>query len=201
MIKENLEFCFKGERTYVQGPDIFDAAIVKLSNYFDLNEISSIKYAAHDMLKKNAFMIIVEKFQAEDYETINSIITFKYENKSFYVVVVENENYIECATVYSEETIRTKSIIKDKKIEFQNNLEDSLTEIIVSMNKYYLQETVTKDGKWIVTKFDYKNLTDIQNITDKNISLELKNNFNNKLTKSIILIDGLMVGHLYFSMI
>ncbi len=201
MKKENLEFCFKGNRTYIQGSDIFDAIVSKLASNFNLDKIENIKYSAHKMLKKNAFVLILEKFNPNDYKKINSVITFKNSEKKYYVVVIEDSREIECSVEYSEEIVRSTSAIIDKKIEFKNELEDSLTEIIVSMNKYYLQESVTKDGKWMVTKFDYHNLNDIQNVKGKMISLELKNNFNNKLTKSIVTVDGLVVGNLYFSLI
>jgi len=198
---EELEFCFKGTRTYVQGPDIFDAVIDKLKNNYDVNEITEIKYSAYEMLYSNADMLVTSNFNKDNYQKINSIITFKIENKKYYIIVIENENKIDCSHEYSEDIVRTKSIINDSKIEFINITNDSITEIVVSMDKYYFQETVTKDGKWIVTKFEYKNLKDLNDIKNKKLGLELKNNFNNKLTKSIITIDNKAVGNLYFSLI
>ncbi len=201
MKKENLEFCFKGTRTYVQSPDIFDAVVKKLKKHYDMNEITDIKYSAYEMLYSNADMIVTTNFNKDDYQKINSIITFKIEDKKYYIIVVENENKIDCSQEYSEELVREKSIINGSKIEFINLGDDSITEIAVSMDKYYFQETITNDGKWIVTKFEYKNLKDLFDIKGKRLGLELKNNFNNKLTKSIITIDDKAVGYLYFSLI
>ena len=201
MQEYNLEFCFKGSRTYVQGPDIFDAVIEKLEKDYSLAQMKDVKYAAHDMLLANADLIIVEEFNKNDYEQINSVITFKIDNKKYYAVVIENINKIECANEYSEEIVRTKSIINGPKIIFENILDDSLTELTVSMNKYFLQQTVPENGKWIVTKFEYTNLIDTMNIANKKLSLEITNNFNNKLTKSIIRVDSQIVGYLYFSLI
>jgi len=199
--KENLEFCFKGKRTYVQGPDIFDAVLEKLKNYFDLDKINTIKYSAYEMLYANAYMSIVKDFNKNDYEKINSLITFKFESTQYYIVVSESKNEIKCSNNYSEDIVNENSIITSDRIEFKNILNDSLTEIIVSMNKYYLQNTVTKDGKWIVTKFEYNSFQDLNGIKNKMIELKLKNNFNNKLTKSIITIDNEAVGYLYFTLI
>jgi hypothetical protein len=153
------------------------------------------------MLLANANLIITNDFKKENYETINSIITFKIDDIKYYAVVSQNDSKIECSNEYSEEIVRTQSIIKDKIITFENILEDSITEITVSMNKYFLQKTVTEDGKWIVTKFEYSSLSDIVDIEKKNLSLELTNNFNNKLTKSTIKVDSHIVGYLYFSLI
>jgi len=201
MKKHNLEFCFKGSRTYVQGPDIFDAVIEKLEKDYNLAQVKDVKYAAHDMLLANADLIIVEEFNKNDYEQINSVITFKIDNIKYYAVVIENINKIECSNEYSEEIVRTKSIINGSKIIFENILDDSLTELTVSMNKYFLQQTVPENGKWIVTKFEYTNLIDTMSIVNKKLSLELTNNFNNKFTKSTIRVDNQIVGYLYFSLI
>jgi hypothetical protein len=97
--------------------------------------------------------------------------------------------------------VRSKSVIDGSNIVFENILDDSLTELIVSMNKYFLQKIVTEDGKWIVTKFDYINLIDLNNIKNKQLQLELTNNFNNKLTKSRVKVADKLVGYLYFSLI
>ena len=199
--KYNLEFCFKGNRTYVQGPDIFDAVIEKLKKDYHLSQLKDVKYAAHDMLLTNADLIIIEEFNKDDYEQINSVITFKIDNKKYYAIVVKNLNKIECVNDYSEEIVRTKSIINGSKIIFENILDNSLAELTVSMNKYFLQQTISENGKWIVTKIEYTNLIDTMNITNKKLSLEITNNFNNKLTKSIIRVDNQIVGYLYFSLI
>lgn len=199
--KHDLEFCFKGSRTYVQGPDIFDAVVKILKDDYNFEKISNIKYAAHEMLLANAELVIISDFKKDDYKIINSMITFYVDDLKFYAVVSQNENKIECSSKYSEEVVRTNSIIDENFISFENSLEDSLTEIVVSMNKYYLQKTITENGKWIVTKFEYKNLTEIDNIKNKKLKLELTNNFNNKLTKSKIIIENKEVGFLYFSLI
>lgn len=202
MQKYNLEFCFKGSRTYIQGPDIFDAVIDVLNkNDFDFSDMTDIKYAAHEMLEKNADLILSEDFKKEKFDKINSVITFKYENKKYFAIVVENENKIACSNEYSEKIVRSKSVIQGNQIDFFNILDDSITELVVSMNKYFLQKTVTTDGKWIVTKFDYFKIIDEASIKNKTLKLELTNNFNNKLTKSKIYVADEMIGNLYFSLI
>lgn len=201
MKKYNLEFCFKGSRTYVQGPDIFDAVVKIIKDDYGFENILNIKYSAHEMLLANADLIVTKDFCKDDFDKINSIITFLVDDVKFYAVVSQNNNQIDCASEYSEEIIRTNSVVDGNLISFKNSLEDSLTEIVVSMNKFYLQKVVTENGKWIVTKFEYKNLADIYNIKNKKLQLELTNNFNNKLTKSKIIIEDKEVGFLYFSLI
>ncbi len=196
-----LSFQFKGNRKYVQGPDIFDAAIEIICNYFDKTKITFVKYAAHNMLHQNADLVITDEFDPKEYSFFNSVITFNQDNTKYYAIVIQNNELIDGAVEYSEDVVRNLSEINNDMIVFKNKLNDSLTEIIVSMNKYYLQQNITESGKWIVTKFDYINLTSIEDIKDRVISLQLKNNFNNLLTKSTIRVDGEVIGNLYFSLV
>jgi len=197
-----LNFCFKGSRTYVQGPDIFDAVLNKIKKDFDLLKLEKIKYSAHNMLLTNANLFICKSFEKEDYVNINSLIAFTINTEKYYAIVTSSKNKIECSMEYSEEILRNSSeIIDDKVIEFKNILDDSLTEVIVSMNKYFLQTTIPEDGKWIVTQFEYKNLLEYSKIKNKLIKLELLSNFNNKLTKSKIYVGDILVGYLFFSLI
>jgi len=197
--KIDLDFCFKGNRTYIQGPDIFDAVVESISNEF--STIRDIKYSAHEMLHKNATMYMTNKVIKSNYPVINSVVNFISDDIKYYAVVCENDKPIECSVDYSEEIVENNSRILDNSISFKNVLSDSYTEIVVSMNKYFLNKTVKEDGKWIVTKFDYFELVDISSIVNKEIRLELLQNFNNKLTKSLLFLDDKEVGHLYFSLI
>lgn len=197
----DLKFCFKGKRTYVQGPDIFDMVIKILKETYVPSVVSDIKYSAHNMLYSNATLFFVDKLDKADFKKINSIVTFKVLDKKISAVVEENNSKIKCSVEYNENIIRNKAIINSDKITFQNVLKDSLTEIIVSMNKYYLQESVTKEGKWIVTKFEYSDLIELENIDGKQIELHLLNNFNNKLTKSKICVNDKALGFIYFSLV
>lgn len=195
----SLEFCFKGSRTYIQGPDIFDAAVAVISKNF--KTIENITYSAHAMLHSNATMIITSKVIKSDYSVINSLISFKSNGVKYYAVIYENTHLVECSIDYSEEIVENNSNITDNSISFKNILPSSYTEIVVSMNKFFLNQTIKEKGKWIVTKFNYFNLTDIIDIKNREIKVKLLQNFNNKLTKSLLTLDDEPVGYLYFSLI
>lgn len=197
--KIDLDFCFKGSRTYIQGPDIFDALVAPISNEF--NSIRDIKYSAHKMLHKNATMYLTKKVVKADYPVINSLVNFIGDGVKYFAVICENDKPVECSIDYSEVIVESNSKILDNIISFENILSDSYTEIVVSMNKYFLNQTIKEKGKWIVTKFDYFDLVDITNIENKEIRIELLQNFNNKLTKSLLFLNNKKVGHLYFSLI
>ncbi|QHT69582.1 hypothetical protein GXP67_24510 [Rhodocytophaga rosea] len=191
-----LDFCFKGDRNYVQGPDIFDEALKFILLKF--GEIRNIKYVAHKMLHHNAVLIVSSEKGEPD---SNSIITFEVGNLRYYASVINNFKQIKCKQDFSETEIQASSIIEQSKISLFNNLNYSFSEIIVSMNKYYLQKMSDAVGKWIITKLELSDISFYNNVYHKKISLELVKNFNNMLTKSSIYIDGKQVGAIYFSLV
>jgi len=198
-IKSDLEFCFKGSRKYVQGPDIFDAVVEQLRSKF--NDIKNVKYSAYEMLHHNASLYITDKFVKNEYPIINSLITFISDGIKYYAVVCKNSNNIDCSVEYSEKTVQDNSKIEGTTIIFENTIHGSFTEITVSMNKHFLNQTSSCSGKWIVTKFDYEDINDIMVIRNRQIKIELVQNLHNKLTKSILYIENQKVGHLYFTLI
>jgi len=195
-----LNFCFKGSRNYVQGPDIFDTVIKQLSQTF--NKITKIKYTAYEMLYTNASLCVTDSFVKSDYPIINSLITFIHQEIKYYAVISSNDTAIECSQEYSEVVVQKSSLIQKQTISFQNTLNAaSYTEIVVSMNKYFLSTSVDVEGKWIVTKFDYDNVDTIMNIQNQNLKIELVQNLSNKLTKSTLYLADKKVGNLYFTLI
>lgn len=195
----DVDFCFKGNRTYVQGPDIFESVVSLISCEFDT--IRDIKYTAYKMLHKNATVYITNKVVKSNYSVINSLISFMGDGTKYYAVVCENYKSIKCSNDYCEDVVERNSQLSPKSIAFKNTLPETYTEIVVSMNKFFLNKTIAEEGKWIVTKFDYFQLSDIQNIKNKEIKIELLQNLNNKLTKSLLYLDDKQVGYLYFSLI
>lgn len=192
-----LKFNFKGKRDYVQGPDILDNVMETLEQLFP--EMTQIKYSAHGWLRKNANLILSDHYINE--LAYNSLITFYSNDEQYFAYVIDNGEKITDKIEYSEEIVNTKSIINDKIIEFENILDYTFTEIVVSMNKHYMQSAITKEGKWIVTKIEYNNHKDIKNSKNKMIKIKLISNFKNKLTKSSVYINGIEVGFVYFSLI
>ena len=191
-----LKFTFKGSRNYVQGPDIFDTATKSLFENFE--GISNIKYSAHNWIRHNGEMIVNPKIEPKSY---SSLISYDMNGINHKVFIVDNDEEITDRVEYSEEYVFNNSSINDKVISLHNTKEDiSFSELIVSMNKCFLQ-SITTDGKWIVTKFEYNNLTDIESYINKNIEIKLLKNLKNKLTKSEVLVNEKIVGYIYFSLV
>jgi hypothetical protein len=200
MMQHVLSFKFKGDRNYIQGPDIIDAVIELLQQQdFCKEKIKDFKYAAHKMLHTNA-LATIDKNQQVD---AHSLISFNHDGEKYFVSLEPASSLVQGSSFYDETVVITNSVITDNKISMKyaelNGY--SFSELIVSMNKYFLQKRITNEGKWIVSKVEYIDICSVSPAQGSMVSLVLIKNLNNKLTKSSIQVNERNVGSLYFSLI
>ena len=189
----NLNFCFKGDRKYVHGTDIFS----KLTEQYS-NDIKKIDISFHGITVNN-MSFFTEKPENEEIK-----VTFRClenDNKVRYFGI-ENNTHIKCRYEYIEEKIISNSTVStsDKIITLNSATEYLFIEHIVAMNKALLEELYPEvKGKWYFTRLQLKNAINMSDITS--LKLELKSNFQFKLTKSTIMVNETEVGFIYFSLI
>jgi len=189
----DLEFCFKGNRKYVHGTDIF----LKLIEEYN-NNIEKIDIAFHGITVNN-MTFFTEKPLNKDIK-----VAFRYVDGDMKIKYfgVENNHTITCQYDYDEEKIVNNTTImrSGESITLDTQTEYSFIEHIVAMNKALLEELYSDiQGKWYFTRLQLKH-----NITMSTISslrLHLKSNFQFKLTKSSIVVNNTEIGFIYFSLI
>lgn len=192
----DLDFCFKGERDYVHGSDIFN----KLSDFLQYAGIEnySIDLSIHGISRSN---LMVTTKKPNDLSSIKFALKLAGENGlkgNFYGV--ENGKQIDCRYAYPEEIIVEK--IQSGEYEFEAELNESSSftfiENLLVLNKFLVNRIISNQtGKWYFTKLQLK-----KNISNDFLSLKLvfKNNFNYKFTKTEIFVNSESVGFVYFSL-
>lgn len=195
MKKYSLEFCFKGSRTYVHGTDIFNK-LVELLN----KEIKSekIDLSFHGVAKTN-IDLLVEKPENDELLKFAIKFTDNSGNKNV-LYAVENGVGIECRYEYQEEDICKLSNLdlENQKVLLNKDSSYTFVENSVALNKYLLENLFPNaNGKWYFTRFQLNKIP--ENIYP--LRLELKSNFNFKLTKTEIIIGEESVGFIYFSLV
>jgi len=194
MTKEfNLDFCFKGRRTYVHGTDIF----TKISECYG-DEIKNINITFHGITLNN--MTFMEK-KPEEKEVKVTFRCLLNEDK-IKLFGVENDNKVTCRHEYFEEKIVDNATVNISKENIVLNMptEYSFIEHIVAMNKALVERLYSNvKGKWYFTRLQLKECISISMISS--LQLRLKSNFQFKLTKSAIIVNNLEVGFIYFSLI
>lgn len=197
MKKQNLNFCFKGNRTYVHGTDIYN----KLLDYVQNMKcgISSIDLSFHGITKKN-IEISEEKPQDENLLKFACRYTDQENNKTV-LYGIENNDKIECRYEYAEEDICILSELdlENQAVILKKDSSFSFIENTVAINKFLLENLFSDvKGKWYFTRLQIKEISE-----DKfyPLKLVLKANFNFKLTKTEIFIDEESIGFIYFSLV
>lgn len=202
MQNKNLRFCFKGDRNYVHGTDIYNAIIKFIKEEQGLINIRKIDISIHEIIKNN---LSAELFNNKDADIEGKpavVFSFMHTSDKYRLLLSENDQKIDCRHQYREEDIISscKIDIKNKKIELATESGYSNIENYVAMNKALLK-SIYHDvkGKWFFTRLQ----TDLYEETSifRSLTVELKHNFNFKLTKSLIRMDNREIGYLYFSLI
>jgi len=195
MKKYNLEFCFKGSRTYVHGTDIFNKVSELLK---DEMKNEKIDLSFHGVAKTNMHLVS-EKPENEELLKFALKYTDKEDNRQV-LYGVENKDEVKCRYEYPEEDICNMSILnkENEKVTLEKESSYSFVENTVAINKYLLENLFPEaNGKWYFTRFQ------LNKIPENNypLKLELKANFNLKLTKTEIFIDDESIGFIYFSLV
>jgi len=190
----NLNFCFKGNRKYVHGTDIF----TKISSYYSDNA-KRIDITFHGSTFKNMTFMEAKPKKREIKVKFKCLLN----NDRVQLFGVENNKIITCSYEYFEAEIVENTTVNISQESIKTTtiyIKYSFIEYIVAMNKVLL-ETLYKDiqGKWYFTRLQLKEVINIIDIAS--IQLKLKSNFQFKLTKSIIIVNGIEIGFLYFSLI
>lgn len=194
--KTNLDFCFKGNRTYVHGTDIYNKMTKFLS---DDKQIQSLDLSFHGIAKTN---IEISKDKPVD----ESLLKFAYKytddkNNKTILYGIENNDPIECRYEYPEDAIcnLSKLDLQNEEVVLEDKSSFSFIENTVAINKYLLENLFPDvNGKWYFTRLQIKQ---IRKDNSYPLKLILKANFNFKLTKTEIFIDEVSIGFIYFSLV
>lgn len=185
---------FKGQRDYIQGPDLVEASL----NLFDGWKITGARFSSHSFIQSTKCVVNILERSSE------IVVPFKgqvnTDHGSFWVTIepAGNDELDELRVPFDERKVTDFCHISDDTISHTGSFRFTLTETIVSMKKALLQTRYPDvEGQWIFTSVDYKALPE----TIKEISVKIDHNFQHKLVKSSILVDGKKIGLLYFSLI
>lgn len=189
----NLDFCFKGSRQYVHGTDIY----TKLLEYYS-GDIKDIDIAFHG-ISTNNMTFTDQKPEVEEIK-----VTFKclHEKNKIKLYGIENSSNINCRYEYLENKIVDDSTVNISENTILLNIptEYSFIEHIVAMNKVLMEQLYNDiNGKWYFTRLQLKENISMSIVSS--LQLILKSNFQFKLTKSVIVVNGIDVGFIYFSLI
>lgn len=196
----DINFKFKGSRTYVHGTDIYNMVVKFAREEIGLKQIANIKYTLHKVMRTNLKLEFLKNERIPKRSNTSVVFLCNDGSDQYQFLLEENNQPVVGNYEYDEDSIVDVSVFnKDKKtIELFTQLDYTEIELIVALNKGLLNlEFPDGPGKWYLTKIELKEYFYKRDY--KSILLKLERNLNFKLTKTKIEIDGIEVGHIYFS--
>lgn len=186
-----LKFCFKGNRTYIQGPDIMAALLECFAN----KELAEIDVKFHGISETN--LRFIDGDELTDAQ-VNISLLVDGEEQLFQMIGSGEE--IDCRYAYDGDELvsHCKLDLDNQQVHLKEVTGYSFYENFVAMNKRLLQSLYPEErGKWYFTRIEQTKLISDEAL----ITVKLIKNFNFRLTKSEILLDGEKVGSVYFTMV
>jgi hypothetical protein len=189
---------FKGARNYIHGTDIFNLMI---ACYPD-EKISNIRFSIHDFVRTP----ICKVYSADTKDELSSLdavcvrCQFNKGDTTCWLAMCQGEGDFRSGARYdySEEKIISLCILREGWITLTDSSPFSFIENVVAMNKHMHEKMFPEvDGKWVFSRIDLESFQDIR----RELSLSLKHNMGNRLTKSDIQIGERKIGEIYFSLV
>lgn len=190
-----LQLRFKGERNYLQGPDIFDAVLSRIPN----DSVTDIDFSFHRMAHRAVDLVFGE--QGKDLDPV-AVCHYSAAGVRQQAYVIETDMPIEGRSEYPEhEIVAAMEIDAERRVcGLKCDLPYTDIEIWVSMTKALHQKVfIDLKGKWLFVRGRFAMYNPKRDGGLRELSI--KANFNNKLTRSEAVVGGRKVGEIYFSII
>jgi hypothetical protein len=196
-----LSLCFKGERSYLQGGDIYNAvgAFLQGRGETEISEPMIVfhKLAAHQLTAE----LVGDGKSYDSVEEPVAHLAYTVNGERRKLAVCETTEEINCRNPYPEETITHPATVdlETKIIYLTEPMPYSDIEIATALNKELLKKLYPENpGKWYLTRFQATGYS--KHTPYRSFEVKLEHNLNFKLTKSSILIDNRLYGYIFFSL-
>lgn len=192
-----LELSYKGDRTYLQGPDMYDAVMDYLGRLESNHMDGPVKMVMHEFARNQVdllYSIGAERCPRPE----NARLEFSLSN-DVTGWLTETDRPVTVSRPYPEDEVLAGSKIDGKTITAEHPETFSAVEVIVSITKQLHQTLFPEQPKWIVTRLELS--APLQRHYPSGLQVELLHVLGSRLTKSAARAGVTELGHIYFSAI
>jgi len=198
LIRKQIHIPFKGNRTYIQGPDLYNAMLKELAG----EQTHDIRFSAHGFIRKNSCILYIVDELSEVVDRLPLPAQLKYrtaeEEKFIFIEEGDTSDTTPKRIGYDERLIQQLCRIDEASISIVGTSPFSFIETVVSMKKEMLsQRYPDASGQWVFTKIELKNRFEEQN----ELKVQILHNMEFRLIKSSLFYKSEKIGHLYFSLV
>jgi hypothetical protein len=192
-------FRYKGDRNYVHGPDVFDAMLKTVHDYFN-NYPNEIKGSFHRFLQNDGIISIYDNNKSINYKIIFAFFSIILNEASYKIVITAAKNKVCLSYDYDEHKILENMECYDGEIKMILKSSYTYMEQIVAMTKkLHLTFYPLDDKNWLITKIHLIDAIDPVIFPGHMLSIKTEKNFHYRLTQNTIFLDDKFVGRIWFS--
>jgi len=197
----SLKLSYKGDRQYLQGPDIYNAVTRIVSGRNPSIVFNRIKMVFHKIAHNQCKLTYGNYSVLEQMpKNINVEVIFIAPSTHIIGWLVETAEHVIERISYPEDGIVKKTSIEGKIITIGGEIPFTPIEILVAMTKQlHMTLYPVKTGRWIFTRLELNRLLTISDASK--FKVEIEKNLNNRLTKGSIHSGEEMLGYIYFSLV
>jgi hypothetical protein len=196
-MKHRLNIDFKGERDYLQGPDIFNATLGYLVEKQVCDEVTQVDFSFH-RIARNALDLYDEVQPGFDKPVAECSYTSQGVPRKVYL-------YESGETVSGRYPYDESQICRDFRIDvamamgsIYGDFRFSEIEVWVALTKaLHLSVLSEVRGKWLFVRGKFPSA--LQTFVAGERTLRIVSNFQNRLTRTLLFCDGIQVGEIFFS--
>ena len=194
-----LSFCFKGERDYVQGTDIYEA-VADLAREHIGQELRQLRLSIHRFLRTQADLYWSnEPPAARPPEAVADFSAFGV-GVCTSGWLLERARQIECRKPYDEGPVRENSVFTGTSVSLRASSGLSPIETLVSMTKHLHNRAVpAAPARWIFSRLDIRRLLRPEDAAG--LTVRLVDNLHGRLTRCNVEVGGEALGQIYFSLV
>ena len=198
-MKQRLNLEFKGERDYLQGPDMFNATLNFLVKEHARDEITNIDFSFHRMARR-----AVDLYCEQQTSLGKAVAECSYSRQGALkkVYLYESEEPVSGRYPYDESRICRDFTIDTASAtgSVTGELGFSEIEVWVALTKALHQGALSEvKGKWLFVRAKFPKF--VQHPIVRERVLTIISNFQNRLTRTQLVADGVPVGEIFFSII
>jgi hypothetical protein len=195
-----LEFRFKGDRTYVHGTDMYNAMLGELLTSYPAITISPLRFTVHRPATLQCHLLVGEPGEtlAKPASAVTELTTHVAEGRIsawlFEVDAPVTERY-----PYDEDRVETVCICHDSSIAIHQDSGYTPIETAVAMTKLLHRRLYPPDmGKWLFTRLELQR--PLAGADTSRFAIHfLEDLGRGRLTKSKIQVGSERIGQIYFS--
>lgn len=202
MRRVSIPMCFKGSRNYLHGTDLYTSLCDQVPKLTGMPIQAPMRIVIHRLVTHECDILLGGVGESiEKPERPWAEFSFSTGEGIIAGWMCESDRDVACRYEYAEERIERTCELNVEKNEVAIHKETgySAVEVAVAMTKKMHYALWPTKAKWLFTRLELKRL--LQASDASGLSIRLEHNFNNRLTKSSLVSNGEVIGHIYFSLL